>query len=102
MKHHDLCPHKWREDSFLIQLALQTNCPMVPYPDVPLNPIIYDLLCAGYFTEYRNKTFAKNGETKAQNRSQRVNDMLQLVRTAMITDGTWPYLHKEQMECPAN
>ena len=101
LQHHDNCPHKWREDSFLIQLSLGLpSGKYMPYPDVKLNPIIYDMLCNNQFTYDYHKTFAKRGMSDAQKRSQRVNDMLQLVRTAMIEDGTWPYLHKEWMDCP--
>jgi len=100
LEHQPGCFYKWREDTFLIDLAQQLfeKNPDGPnavgkYPGTKLNPIIYDLLCDGYFTEYRNKTFA-NGNSKAEKRAKKVNDNLQLVREAMIKDGTWPLLPK--------
>jgi len=97
LEHQDNCPYKYREDTFLISLAqeLHDKNPDGPtgmgvYPDVKLNPIVYDLLCAGYFTEYRNKTFA-HGTSKAEKRAKKVNENLQLVRIAMKKDGTWPH-----------
>ena len=109
LEHGAYCPHKWREDTFLIDLVegmLESNpgnkaIAMSTYPDAKLNPIIYDMLCDGCFTEHGNKTFAKSGQSKAQIRAQKVNKNFQLVREEMIKDGTWYYLHKELTECTA-
>lgn len=96
VEHQPGCPNKWREDTFLIDLVegmIQKNpdnnaIAMGKYPDVKLNPEVYDLLCNGYFTKDGNKTFAKSGQSKAQIRAQKVNTNLQLVREAMRADGS--------------
>ena len=93
LQHMPGCPYKYREDTFLINLTLGLaglNAKFIIYPkEARLNPIIYDLLNAGYFTEYGNKTFGTTKQTKAQLRAQKVNENLQLVKEAMKQDGTW-------------
>ena len=95
LQHQPGCPYKYREDTFLIDLTLALaglNAKFFIYPkEAKLNPIIYDMLCDGYFTEYGNKTFASNpnSTTKAQTRAQKVNKNLQLVKEAMKKDGKW-------------
>lgn len=102
LEHQPGCPHKWREDTFLIDLVeeLHKKNPDGPnaigvYPDVKLNPIIYDYLNRGYFTERGNKTFAKSGQSKAQLRAQKINKQFQLVRQAAIENGTWDSIIEE-------
>jgi len=99
LEHQAGCPYKYREDTFLIQIGLATNCKYFHYPkEAQLNPIIYDLLWHGSYTERGNATFAKRGESKAQKRAHRVNDNFQLVREALIKDGRWKNIMKEVIE----
>lgn len=94
LEHKINCPYKYREDTFLIELVQGLNdnhkkkkpFTIARYPKVKLNPIIYDLMCNNVITEER---------------ANKLNKTFQLVREAMIKDGTWPYLHTAWMECPA-
>lgn len=83
LQHQDNCPYKYREDTFLIELhlALSAKNPKAYkgtkaiYPkEAKLNPIIYDLLCAGKLT---------------YERSNKINHNFQLVKEAMKKDGIW-------------
>ena len=102
IEHDNNCMFKYREDTFLIDLvvALNDRNPKGPfgvstYPDVKLNPIIYDMLCDNRFTYYGNKTFAKKGQSMAQKRSQRINENFQIVKQSLKDDGRWDNIKKE-------
>lgn len=97
LQHQPNCMWKYREDTFLIELTLALdNCKHFIYPEeAKLNPIIYDLLYNGYFTEGRNETFSKRGESKAQKRANKINKNFQIVKEALKEDGRWDEIRNQ-------
>lgn len=87
LQHKPGCMWKYREDTFLIDLTLGLDpTKYFIYPkEAKLNPIIYDLMCEGYFTKPSNKI---NGHL-TKKRANKINKNLQLIKEAMKKDGTW-------------
>ena len=93
LEHDNNCMYKYREDTFLIDLMegfAQKNpkdkmWKILTYPDVKLNPIIYDMFCDGWFAKARNKI---NGYL-SQKHANNINKNFQLVKQALKDDGRW-------------
>ena len=69
LKHEDECPNKWREDTFLLSMAVDAHLAwnVRPYPrNGKLNPEIHQRLWDGEITQeqaqYENESMMVNGD----------------------------------------